>query len=125
MYKGRLRSLVDNDYLHDLFSDGYSDSYISQNLSEQLGVVSISRQNVQYWRKQWEARSPNAKVNMFNKSAANRQIKKDVSVRTPSESDWQAVGATHVDKVHDYIVVIPDLHIPMVLDINGRWVGMS
>lgn len=112
MYKGRLRSLVDDDQLHKMFDNGKSDVYVAEVLTQVLGVVDVSRQNVQYWRKQWEARSPNAKVNMFNKASANRKIKKGVKVRSPSEADWQAVGTTHGNEEHDYIVVIPDLHIP-------------
>lgn len=112
MYRGRLRSLISDKVLEELFCDaGLGDGFIACELSD-IYSVPISRQNVAYWRKAWEARSPNAKVNKFNKAKANREIKEDVKVRAPSEKDWQAVGKADVDKVHDWIVVIPDLHIP-------------
>ncbi len=111
MYRGRLRGLVDDRLLEEGFLTGYSDKYLADILTDAYDVP-IARQNVAYWRKQWEARSPNAKVNKFNKAKANRDIKSEVKVRAPSTKDWQAVGRTDAEKVHDYIVVIPDLHTP-------------
>jgi hypothetical protein len=111
MYRGKLRTLVDNDMLHDLFRTGQNNKFISMHLSAYY-EVEISRQNVQYWRKQWEARSPNARVHKFNMAKANREIKREVKVRKPDQSDWQAKGTMYLDKIHNYIIVIPDLHMP-------------
>lgn len=111
MYRGRLRGLIDDDYLSSLFEANWNSMDMSDMLTRTY-QVSVSRQNVDYWRKQWEARSPNAKVNKFNKAKANRAIKKDVNTRCPSDKDWQAVGRVDLNKTHRYIVVIPDLHIP-------------
>lgn len=111
MYTGKLRSLIDDEVLEAVLLAGNSDSFVADYLQEKYDVE-VSRQNVQYWRKQWEARSPNARVHKFNKAAANREIKKDLKVRKPDQSDWQAKGSVDKDKVHRYVVVIPDLHIP-------------
>ena len=111
MYRGKLRGLVDDTLLDRNFDAGHSDVYIADVLVDKYDVK-FTRQNVAYWRKQWEARSPNAKVNKFNKAKANREIKKEVKVRKPDPSDWQAKGRVDESKVHRYIVVVPDLHIP-------------
>jgi hypothetical protein len=106
MYRGRLRALVNDETLEALFVMGHSDTHIAETLSGYY-EVEISRQNVCYWRKQL-----NVSTGQFNRAKANREIKKEVKVRKPEQSDWQAEGAVDVDKVHSYIVVIPDLHIP-------------
>ena len=111
MYRGKLRVLVDDAWLHEHFEANWNSADLAEKLTETY-QVEISRQNVDYWRRQWEARSPNAKVHKFNKVKANRKIKEDVKVRAPSEKDWQAVGKVDGEKVHDYIIVIPDLHMP-------------
>ena len=111
MYRGKLRSLVDDKLLEDMFERELSAAVIASSLSDRY-ETSVTRQNVTYWRLQWKARSPNAKVHKFNKAKADREIKEDVKVRAPSEKDWQAVGKVDEEKVHDYIIVIPDLHMP-------------
>jgi hypothetical protein len=112
MYRGKLRVLVEDDVLESLLKRGFTDEVIAGKLSENY-TVPISRQNVTYWRKQWEARSPNARVHKFNIAGANRRIKKHVKVHEPSPKDWQAQGTLYdVGTECRYIVVIPDLHIP-------------
>jgi len=109
MYRGRLRQVVSDELLAELLAEeDYNDAMVADYLSLEY-EVDIARQNVTYWRKQWKE---GAKANKFNRAKANREIKKEVKTRAPSDKDWQAVGSVNLEMVHDYIIVVPDLHIP-------------
>jgi hypothetical protein len=106
MYRGRLRALVCDDMLSRYLGAGHNDADVAHLLTITYSVP-ISRQNVAYWRKQY-----NVDTGKFNRAGANRKIKEDVKVRAPSTKDWQAEDSIDVDKIHDYIIVVPDLHTP-------------
>jgi len=113
-YRGKLRKLITDDKLiRVLESSNKSASKAAAMLSNDLGVP-VSRQNVEYWRKQVLSNEVNAKGKPVKPSAArvNRALVKERVTRIPSVKDYASEVKFDESKIYKNILVMPDLHAP-------------
>lgn len=109
IHRGKVKNLFTPDQLLLALDTFESNTQAAHHLSELLDV-GVTRQNVEYWRRQREAGNPNH-INQFSPTKANRQIIKERELRIPSANDFQS-DVSIIDKEYTRILVMPDLHAP-------------